>query len=137
MIVEVDDKLKNDYYNLGKELNNDFIKMFNLDNILLNDYNKVYGYVIDDKLIGFIHLQISFDEADIVNIVVDKKFRKIGIGRKLIDYSIKKHAFKALNLEVKENNPAVAFYEKLGFKIMRKIPKYYKDLDAYFMKKVI
>ena len=137
MIVELDNKLKDRYYQLGKEINDNFEKMYNLDATLIKEYNKIYGYVINDNLIGFIHIQISYDEADIVNIVVDKNYRMIGIGSKLIDFSIKKHALKALNLEVKKNNPAVSFYEKLGFKIMRKIPNYYKDCDAYFMKKVI
>ena len=137
MIHELIEQDKEDYYLLGKELNDNFIKMYNINYVLMQDYNKIYGYYLDNKLIGFIHILISFDEADIINIVVNKEYRNLGIGSKLINYCIEKHQFKALNLEVKENNPAVSFYEKIGFKIMRKIPKYYKDADAYFMKKVI
>ena len=137
MIHEVEELNKEDYYLLGKELNDNFIKMYNIDTVLMQNYNEIYGYFLDNKLIGFIHIIISFDEADIVNIIVNKDYRNLGIGSKLIDYCIEKHDLKALNLEVKENNPAVSFYEKKGFKIMRKIPNYYKDCDAYFMKKRI
>ena len=59
------------------------------------------------------------------------------VGSKLIDYCINKYHFKALNLEVNINNPAVLFYQNLGFKIVRKIPNYYNNSDAYFMKMII
>ena len=137
MISEITLSYNDDYLRLGKELNNDFEKLFKLDDVLSKDYNKVYGYIENNKLLGFIHLQISIDEADIINIVVDEKYRRRHIASKLIDYSIKKHDLKALNIEVKENNPAVSFYQKIGFKTLRIIPRYYNDQDAYFMKKVI
>ena len=92
---------------------------------------------IDNKLSGFIHIQQSFDEADIINIITCKQYRNQHIATKLIDYCIEKHNLKALNLEVNINNPAVNFYLKNGFKIIRKIPKYYNNDDAYFMKRVI
>ena len=80
---------------------------------------------------------LHFDEADIINIITCKQYRNQHIATKLIDYCIEKHNLKALNLEVNINNPAVNFYLKNGFKIIRKIPKYYNNDDAYFMKRVI
>lgn len=124
------------YYILGNELNSNFNKAFNLDRILNQKYNYIYVYDDNNKILGFIHIQTSFDEADIINIVVDKNNRNQGIGKQLINYVIDDNKLTALNLEVRTKNPAVLFYQKLNFKIYRTIKKYYIDDDAYFMKKV-
>ena len=125
------------YIELGKELNNNFNKLFNLDDILLKNYNKIYVFIDNSKVVGFIHIQISFDEADIINIVVDKNYRCQHIGSQLINYAVTQNNLKCLNLEVRTKNPAVNFYEKAGFKIIRTISNYYDNDNAYFMKKVI
>ena len=137
MIDKVTDDYINDYYRLGYKLNTNFSYLFDLNEVLNKPYNEVYGYFLDNKLVGFIHILIMVDEADIINIIVDDYYRKKGIGSKLIDYCLKKYDLKALNLEVKENNSAIDFYQKLGFKTVRKIPNYYHDQDALFMKKII
>src|SRR5574344_2018458 len=124
------------YNSLGLELNEKFAYLFSLKNYLNKPYNKLYGYKINNFLVGFVHFQISFNEADIINIVVDKNYRKQNIATKLINYGISKNNLKAINIEVKRSNPAVKFYEKLDFKIIRTIKNYYEDNDAYFMKKV-
>ena len=133
LLLEYED----DYNHLGYKLNENFSYLFNLKQTLDKPYNYVYGYFENNKLIGFIHILLTIDEADIVNIVVDNYYRKKGIGKKLIEYTIKKHHLKALNLEVKQSNDAVSFYQKMGFKIVRNIHNYYHGEDAYFMKKVI
>lgn len=137
MIRIINEKDKLAYNTLGAELNDKFNDLFNLDNILKNNYDKVYVYIINDKVLGFIHIQVSFDEADIINIAVDKGYRCQHIGSELIDYAIINNKLNSLNLEVKTKNSAVQFYEKEGFKIIRTIPNYYENDNAYFMKKVI
>ena len=83
-------------------------------------------------------MTISFDEADIVDIIVQKEYRNQGIGSSLINYSIKENKLKKLNLEVKESNiNAIRFYESLNFKKIRTIKKYYGNENAYFMIKMI
>ena len=133
--ISLDDEKQ--YNELGQELNENFSKLFDLNNELSKDYSHIYTYQIDNKLAGFIHIQQSFDEADIINIITSKQNRNQHIATKLINYCIEKHNLKALNLEVNINNPAVNFYLKNDFKIIRKIPKYYNNDDAYFMKRVI
>lgn len=137
MIDKVSLEYSDEYYHLGSKLNSNFSYLFNLEETINKPYNYIYGYFENDKLIGFIHIILSIDEVDIINIIVDNYYQKRGIGKKLIEYTIKKHHLKALNLEVRESNDAVIFYQKMGFKIVRKIPKYYRNEDAYFMKKVI
>ena len=81
-------------------------------------------------------------------ILVFKKFRKLGIGRKLMEFleeEVKKNK-KEENIEyiallVKETNTtAIKFYEKMDFKVVEKKENYYKNLenpDALLMKKMI
>ena len=133
--ISLDDEKQ--YNELGQELNENFSKLFDLNNELSKDYSHIYIYQIENKLAGFIHIQQSCDEADIINIITSKQYRNQHIATKLINYCIETHNLKALNLEVNINNPAVNFYLKNGFKIIRKIPKYYNNDDAYFMKRVI
>ena len=137
MIGKISEEYKDDYYHLGSKISDNFSYLFNLEQTLNKPYNYIYGYYENDKLLGFIHITLAIDEADIVNIVVDNYYRKRGIGKKLIEYTIKKHNLKALNLEVRQSNDAVNFYLKMGFKTLRPIPNYYHGEDAYFMKKVI
>ena len=63
---------------------------------------------------------ISADEAEITNVAVDKDFRRIGVGKGLIEklkeVGIEK-GIKSFFLEVREGNEAARkLYEKCGFK---------------------
>ena len=81
---------------------------------------------------------ISFDEADIVDIIIQKEFRNQGLGSSLINYALCTNNLKKLNLEVRENNiNAIKFYEKLGFVKVRTIKNYYGNENAFFMIKVL
>lgn len=124
------------YNELGQNLNHNFEKLFDLKKTLEHNYNKIYVYE-DVDILGFIHIQISFDSADIINIVVDEKKQGLGIGSHLLNYAIKENNLKEINIEVRTKSKAVDFYLKNKFKIIRTIPKYYENDDAYFMKKVI
>lgn len=74
----------------------------------------------------------------IIALAVDKKFRGQHIATRLLMMAI--NIFKTcdihrITLEVKSHNDvAVSFYQKFGFTIDRKVPKYYEDgSDAYVM----
>ena len=54
-------------------------QMFNLD------YYKIIVATLDDKVIGYIVATILFEDADILKIIVDSKFRRRGVGKQLID----------------------------------------------------
>ena len=137
MIDKIDLEYKLDYERLGSKISSNFSYMFDLEKTKELPYNFIYGYFENDKLLGFIHIIITGDEADIANIVVDEYYRYKGIASKLIDYVTQRYELKALNLEVRQSNDAVNFYIKNGFKIIREIPNYYQGENAYFMKKVI
>ena len=67
---------------LGKELNTNFIKLFHIEN--LNNNEIIYTYKIENNVLGFIHIFDNIDNVEILNIVVDKKYRKQHIGSKLL-----------------------------------------------------
>lgn len=133
--------LPSDYsliYKLGAQLNINYAKLNKLDDIINDNNQKVYVYIINNNIVGFLHITISFDEADIVDIITSKEYRNHGIGNSLISYAIKDNNLKKINLEVRESNKiAIEFYQKMNFKKVRIIKKYYGSEDAFFMVKEI
>lgn len=73
-----------------------------------------FAYEEDGEIRGFISI---INNEFIGALFVDVKFQGMGIGSKLIDYSIEK--YKKLTLAVyKENQKSVEFYTRKGFKII-------------------
>jgi ribosomal-protein-alanine N-acetyltransferase len=92
----------------------------------------------NNNVIGYIIYRIVFDEAEILNIVIDKDFRGLKIGKALINFAIediKKKNCKVIFLEVHKNNIiAQKLYERMGFKKYGTRQKYYSGFDAILMK---
>ena len=78
----------------------------------------VYGYFLNDKIIGVISTQETDKTVEIIGIAVDTKERHSGIGTKLIDY-LKDKSLKPITAET--DIDAVIFYKKCGFDIEEKI----------------
>lgn len=128
----------NSIYKLGAQLNINYAKLNKLDDIVNDNNQKVYVYIINNNVVGFLHITISFDEVDIIDIITSKEYRNHGIGNSLISYAIKDNNLKKINLEVRESNKiAIEFYQKMNFKKVRIIKKYYGTEDALFMVKEI
>ena len=118
---------------LGKELNANFIKLFHIEN--LNNNEIIYTYKIENNVLGFIHIFDNIDNVEILNIVVDKKYRKQHIGSKLLDYIINKY-HKNIILEVNSSNKAaISLYQKNNFKEINIRKKYYGTDDAIIMER--
>ena len=124
---------------LGKEVVDNFSKTYNvleyLENknyiILINEDNTINSFVLIYKNIDYYELEI---------IVVDKNYRNQKIGSKLLSYF--ENNFLSIDdtiyLEVAENNNiAKKLYLNNNFEIIGRRKKYYKDIDALIMKKVI
>lgn len=97
---------------------------------------------VTDKVIGYIGVIFSQEDADIALIAVHPDFRRQHIGLKLIDETVaelKKIGVANLFLEVRVSNlGARALYEKTGFKAVGIRKKYYENTeDAIVMYKGI
>ena len=124
-------------------LETDFDDFWNynvLKSELENQNSKYLVAKIDNQIVGFAGIISILDEAEILNIVVHKKFRNRKIGSLLLE-SIIELAFslnlKIINLEVRQSNiPAIKLYEKYGFEICGLRKKYYNNTeDAILMRK--
>lgn len=74
---------------------------------------EVFVYDLYGEIQGFIGIVDNY----IAGIFVDKKYRSLGVGKKLLDYV--KSNYYSLSLEVyKKNNRAVAFYCREGFSVL-------------------
>lgn len=133
--VSIEDRER--FYELGFLLKPEFKKLYNLEYLVSDGSNYIFGYYIDNYLWGFIHIQKSFESIDIVNIVVDEKKRKCGIGSSLINYVINYFDdVKEIFLDVNEKNiPAVHLYNKMKFYEINRREKYYGNDTAIIMKR--
>ena len=93
-----------------------------------------------NTLKGYIGMWISADEAEITNVAVDKDYRRIGVGRGLIEKLKEKGIDKGVRLfflEVRESNDAArSLYKKCGFKEVGLRKDFYTrpNEDAILMK---
>lgn len=121
-------------YSDNKHINDAYIKQ----DILNNNYSNYYLYEQNGEVIGMINFHKMGDYAEIIDIVVLEKYRNQKIGTKLLQYSINILNECKITLEVRESNKAaIGLYEKLGFKIIGMREKYYKNENAYIMKKEV
>lgn len=127
---------KNDINRLGLLLNPKYDLLFDLSEILNEEYSRIYVYEEDKKIVGFIHATVLYETIDIVNIVVDPKYRRKKIASNLFDYLLSEapSSISLITLEVnEENKEAISFYKKFGFDIINRRKKYYGKNDAYLM----
>ncbi|MPM57820.1 hypothetical protein SDC9_104643 [bioreactor metagenome] len=86
---------------------------------------------INQKPIGFYQVKQNDDELEIKGLFLIKEYRNKGIGKYLMEKFEKTNGIKSLVLKVWDNNKAVEFYKKLGYKIIEE-----KD-HKFLMKKII
>ncbi|MGN1155236.1 MAG: ribosomal protein S18-alanine N-acetyltransferase [Agathobacter sp.] len=100
----------------------------------------VFLVCVDEGVVGYIGMYLSFEEGEITNVAVTPSYRQRGCGNLLIE-AVKKEA-KARNaecviLEVRvSNEPAISLYKKNGFEeigIRKNFYEHPKE-DAIIMK---
>ncbi len=98
---------------------------------LTSDYS--FWFVAEENgvVAGYIGSQISFPEADVMNVAVRPDYRRRGIGEILVETLIshlKSMDCESLTLEVRASNEAAkALYGKLGFAQVGLRKNYYRN----------
>lgn len=122
---------------LGSLLEENFAKVYSINEMLEDQVSKVYVYEMDDKIVGFIIATDLTETCDILSLIVDPEYRKRKIATNLIDYLISEldENLKLITLEVRANNTAaIHLYDKFGFEVVNVRKKYYANGDdAYLM----
>jgi ribosomal-protein-alanine N-acetyltransferase len=101
---------------------------------------RTIGYIMCKTEYGFSNFKkLGFvKKGHVVSVAVLDEHRRKGIGRTLVEESLKGVQIRKcdeLYLEVRcSNNEAVRLYEKMGFIIKQRLKSYYRDgEDAYLM----
>lgn len=122
--------ISNSLSNFGEEID--------LKNIISNPFTKIYIYEDNYEKKGFIIASKYYERMEIDYIYVCEKYRKMGIGNKLIAFLIENnHDIVNITLEVDTTNKAaINLYEKNNFQIVATRERYYKNGNsAYLMER--
>lgn len=128
--IKLASKTLTEQYN--PSLFNYFYETFPQGFIVAEKAHKIVGFIIGVKTIS--------ETAKILMLSVSESHRNQNIGSALLTRFLKEilnENVKHVELEVRtDNEKAIKFYEKHGFKITEKIPKFYQNgEDAYTMKR--
>ncbi len=126
----------------------DLKRVFEIENMSfqqsygINMFQQLYelgvGFLVielDEYVIGYVIFWTKYEnQGHIISIAVDKNYRRLGAGSKLLLRAISILSLlniSAIYLEVNENNNgAVEFYKRFDFKIDRVVPNYYDNKDG-------
>lgn len=103
----------------------------------------LYGYFIDNQLVGFIDYWITFDCAQLCKIATHPDFQNRGIGKEMMEFMYKdaiKQDCENVLLEVRvSNEKAIDFYHHEDFLDINIRSKYYSEPveDAIVMGKIL
>jgi len=82
----------------------------------LKSSNDFYGYFENNELAGVVEVEQTDKYIDINSLVVKPKFFRLGIGRKLMEFTLDRFESKCFIVETGiKNKPATELYKKLGF----------------------
>ncbi|MBP5177639.1 MAG: ribosomal protein S18-alanine N-acetyltransferase [Clostridia bacterium] len=94
-----------------------------------------YGLVAveDGRIAGYVGAVYIFETADVVNVCVEKSYRRRGIAKRLLSDLVRDLSGMGVTrflLEVRRSNaPAIALYENCGFKKTGERKRYYEDTE--------
>jgi ribosomal-protein-alanine N-acetyltransferase len=96
-----------------------------------NPAARVRGVFVRELLVGYIITHVVLDEGHIVSFGIDPKWRKRGLGCKLLEDTLRAislEGVRVVTLQARSSNTAaISLYQKLGFKIVGVRKKYYSD----------
>lgn len=82
---------------------------------------------VDEKVVGYMGLQVFSGEGYVTNVAVLPEYRRQGIAKMLIEKQLQ-NEMSFITLEVRESNlPAIKLYESCGFENVGIRPKFYTN----------
>ena len=131
------DAIKNDFlYECYCKVKDDCEKKWEKEDFFSFISNKDNIFILSHpKPVGYLKARVTIDEIEIISILIDKNFRKIGVGKSLL-YKILSIALKNkiqnIFLEVSvENQIAINLYKKFDFIKVGKRKNYYFQNGRY------
>ncbi|MBT0158560.1 ribosomal protein S18-alanine N-acetyltransferase [Candidatus Bathyarchaeota archaeon A05DMB-2] len=113
---------------------------------LVGDYNSIgLATRADGEIVGFaiarVDIRRNMRFGHILTVDVVPAYRRKGIARKLltqIENILKQKGASECRLEVRENNTAaLSLYQKLGYKKVGKLERYYGDAHGLYLRKIL
>ena len=104
-------------------------------------YVSVLVASVADELVGFLSIQHTVDEAEILDLGVSAAYRRRGIGKRLLDQAMaiaRERAARQLFLEVRRGNAAaVALYRAGGLSQVGERKRYYRDSEDALLFRIL
>lgn len=107
-------------------------------NMFLKLHEMGIGFLVaedDGYVVGYVLFWIKHEyEGHIISIAVDKEYKRLKIGTKLLSQAImilNQCKVEYITLEVNENNSgAIEFYKNFNFEVDRIVPGYYNNKEG-------
>lgn len=94
-------------------------------------YSRLLVGLVDQKIYGFIAAWIVQDCLQILELAIDRSWRRQGLAQHLVNELCKQSACKKAELELRCNNlPALSLYKKIGFVPVGLRPNFYQNTDG-------
>jgi len=94
----------------------------------------------DGEPIGYLVAHAVLEEIQVLSLAVDASYRRLGIGRRLVEHALEQEPGAAIaHLEVRSNDAgAQAFYARLRFRAIGRRPGFYPGgVDAISLSRVL
>ena len=107
--------------------------------LLLTDQAIGFVCVMNGRVAAYGGMLLALDEGQITNVAVHPEFRRIGLGKKIVDALIgeaRQRALTQIALEVRcSNEAAISLYERAGFTRAGVRKRFYRNPteDAFVM----
>ena len=93
----------------------------------------------NENIVGFIVYELNKNKIKLINLAVDPRFRRLGVGTQMVAKLIGKLNYqnrKRITFEIRETNlGAQLFFRTIGFQVIQILKNYHYEMeeDAYLM----